>query len=174
MGGSFITRIGAGGIPFLLPLLYQVGLGYTPVQSALLLMPQSAAAMGVRVFLPRILGTFGYRRVLLANTIFLGVGIALFATVGAGTPVALIILFSLLFGAAASLQYASMNTLAYADIAAPDASMASTNSSTMQQMSLSFGVATASLVTAVFISDRFRANPPALLHGIHQAPRPGR
>ena len=169
VGASFITRLGAGGIPFLLPLLYQVGLGYTPVQSALLLMPQSAAAMGVRAFMPRILGAFGYRRVLLANTVLIGLAIALFATVGAGTPVALIVLFSLLFGAAASLQYASMNTLAYADVAAADASMASTISSTMQQMSLSFGVATASLVTAVFIPDRLRANPPALLHGIHQA-----
>ena len=132
-------------------------------------MPQSAAAMGVRAFMPRILGAFGYRRVLLANTVLIGLAIALFATVGAGTPVALIVLFSLLFGAAASLQYASMNTLAYADVAAADASMASTISSTMQQMSLSFGVATASLVTAVFIPDRLRANPPALLHGIHQA-----
>jgi len=169
VAGSFITRLGAGGIPFLLPLLYQVGLGYTAVQSAFLLMPQSIAAMGVRTAMPRILGRFGYRRVLLANTVLIGLAIALFAAVGAGTPVALIVVFSLLFGAVASLQYASMNTLAYADVAAPDTSMASTISSTMQQMSLSFGVATASLVTAVFIPDRFRSHPPELLHGIHLA-----
>ena len=93
--GSFITRLGAGGIPFLLPLLYQVGLGYTAVQSAFLLMPQSIAAMGVRTAMPRILGRFGYRRVLLANTVLIGLAIALFATVGAGTPVAVIVLFSL-------------------------------------------------------------------------------
>ncbi|HQQ76757.1 MAG TPA: DHA2 family efflux MFS transporter permease subunit [Thermoanaerobaculia bacterium] len=167
--GSFITRLGAGGIPFLLPLLYQVGLGYTAVQSAFLLMPQSIAAMGIRTAMPRILERFGYRRVLLTNTVLIGVAIALFATVGTGTPVALIVVFSLLFGAAASLQYASMNTLGYADIAAPDASMAATISSTMQQMSLSFGVATASLVTALFIPDRFRSHPPELLHGIHLA-----
>ena len=167
--GSFITRLGAGGIPFLLPLLYQVGLGYTAVQSAFLLMPQSAAAMGVRAFMPRILGRFGYRRVLLVNTVLIGATIALFAAVGAGTPVAAIVAISLVFGAAASLQYASMNTLGYAEIAAPDASMAATISSTMQQMSLSFGVATASLVTAIFIPDRFRSHPPELLHGIHRA-----
>ena len=119
--------------------------------------------------MPRILGRFGYRRVLLANTIVMGGAIALFATVGAGMPVVVIVVFSLLFGATASLQYASMNTLAYADVAAPDTSMASTISSTMQQMSLSFGVAAASLVTAVFIPDRFRSHPPELLHGIHLA-----
>jgi EmrB/QacA subfamily drug resistance transporter len=169
VSGSFITRLGAGGIPFLLPLLYQVGLGYTAVQSAFLLMPQSVAAMGIRTAMPRILERFGYRRVLLVNTVLIGVAIALFATVGEGTPVALVVLFSLLFGASASLQYASMNTLGYADVAAADASMASTISSTTQQMSLSFGVATASLVTAVFIPDRFRSHPPELLHGIHLA-----
>jgi EmrB/QacA subfamily drug resistance transporter len=167
--GSFVTRLGAGGIPFLLPLLYQVGLGYTAVQSAFLLMPQSIAAMAVRTAMPRILGRFGFRRVLLTNTVLIGAAIALFATVGPGTPVALIVVFSLLFGAAASLQYASMNTLGYADIAAADASMAATISSTMQQMSLSFGVATASLATALFIPDRFHSHPPEMIHGIHRA-----
>ncbi len=169
VAGSFITRLGAGGIPFLLPLLYQVGLGYTAVQSAFLLMPQSIAAMGIRVFMPRILGRFGYRGVLLTNTLLMGGCIALFATIGARTPIVLIVIVSLLFGAAASLQYASMNTLAYAEVPAPDTSMASTIASTMQQMSLSFGVAAASLVTALFIPDRFRSHPAELLHGIHLA-----
>jgi hypothetical protein len=45
VGGSFFTRLGIGGVPFLLPLLYQVGLGFTPVQSGLLIMPQAIAAM---------------------------------------------------------------------------------------------------------------------------------
>ncbi len=169
VAGSFITRLGAGGIPFLLPLLYQVGLGFTAVQSAFLLMPQSIAAMGIRAFLPRILGRFGYRRVLLANTMLMGGAIALFATVGASTHVALIVVLAVLFGAVASMQYASMGTLAYADVGGADASMASTIASTMQQMSLSFAVATASLATAFFIPDRFRSRPGELLHGVHRA-----
>src|SRR6202042_3142355 len=89
--GSFVTRLGAGGMPFLLPLLYQVGLGYTPVQSGLLLMPQSIAAMGLKGTIPRILAAFGYRRVLLSNTILLGLVIVLFATTGPRTPVAVIV-----------------------------------------------------------------------------------
>jgi hypothetical protein len=48
-------------MPFLLPLLYQVGLGYTPVQSGLLIMPQAIAAMASRCIMPRILARFGYR-----------------------------------------------------------------------------------------------------------------
>jgi EmrB/QacA subfamily drug resistance transporter len=167
--GSFITRVGAGGIPFLLPLLYQVGLGYTPVQSAFLLLPQSVAALVCRQFLPRILRFTGYRRVLLVNTAMMGGAVALFATIGAGTPVVVIVVLAVLFGGAAALQYASMNTLAFADVATEDASMASTIASAMQQMSLSFGVATASLATAIFIPDRFRSQPGELLEGIHRA-----
>jgi hypothetical protein len=107
--------------------------------------------------------------VLLSNTIFLGLVIVLFATVGAGTPVVVIVLQALAFGFFSSLQYTSMNTLTYADVAPGDASMASTIASTMQQMSMSFGVATASLATALFIPDRFRSDPPKLIHGIHEA-----
>jgi EmrB/QacA subfamily drug resistance transporter len=167
--GSFITRLGVGGMPFLLPLLYQIGLGYTPVQSGLLIMPQSIAAMSLKVMMPRILTWLGYRTVLISNTILLGVLIALFSTMGVHTPVWLIVLQAFVFGFFTSLQYTSMNTLAYADIAERDTTMASTMASTMQQMSMSFGVATASLVTALFIPDRFHADTAQVLRGIHQA-----
>jgi hypothetical protein len=62
-----------------------------------------------------------------------------------------------------------MNTLVYADINAEQTSSASTIASTMQQMSISFGIACASLATAFFIPDRFRSNAPAMIHGIHHA-----
>jgi hypothetical protein len=62
-----------------------------------------------------------------------------------------------------------MNTLAYADVTEQQASSASTIASTMQQMSISFGVATASLVTAFFIPNRFHTSAPEMIHGIHQA-----
>jgi hypothetical protein len=48
VSGSFFTRLGIGGVPFLLPLLYQVGLGFTPIQSGLLVMPQAVASMGMK------------------------------------------------------------------------------------------------------------------------------
>jgi EmrB/QacA subfamily drug resistance transporter len=167
--GSFVTRLGVGGMPFLLPLLYQVGMGYTPVQSALLILPQPLAAMSLKVFMPRILRWFGYRRVLLFNTVSIGILIMLFFTIGPGTPVWRIILQGFAFGFCASLQYSSMNTLVYSDVADPDASMASTIASTLQQMSMSFGVVTASLAAALFIPDRFHSDPGQMIHGIHLA-----
>src|SRR6185295_13104920 len=53
--GSFVTRLGAGGLPFLLPLLYQVGLGYTALQSGLLIMPQFVAAISLKFTMPAVL-----------------------------------------------------------------------------------------------------------------------
>src|SRR5579871_1697876 len=86
VSGSFFTRLGIGGLPFMLPLLYQVGLGLTPVQSGLLMMPQAIAAMSLKLTMAGILNRFGYRRVLLSNTLAIGVMIFLFATVGIRTP----------------------------------------------------------------------------------------
>src|SRR6204780_4912471 len=77
--GSFVTRLGIGGIPFLFPLLYQVGLGFTPIQSGLLMIPQAIAAMSLKPAMPRILARFGYRAVLVSNTLLMGVQILLFA-----------------------------------------------------------------------------------------------
>ena len=169
VSGSFFTRIGVGGIPFLFPLLYQVGLGFSPVESGLLMMPQALAAMSLKLSMPRILAKFGYRAVLLSNTIVLGVMILLFATIGRGTPVWLIVLQLFCFGFFSSLQFTSMNTLVYADVPPRNASNASSIASTMQQMSLSFGVAAASLITAVFIPDRFQFSAPQMISGIHKA-----
>jgi MFS family permease len=156
-------------MPFLLPLLYQVGLGYTPIQSGLLIMPQPIAAMSLKLLMPVILTRLGYRRVLLSNTVIIGLLIALFATVGSKTPVWVIVVQAFAFGFFQSLQYTSMNTLVYADVTEGTTSMASTIASTAQQMSLSFGVATASLVTALFIPDRFHSDAAQMIHGIHLA-----
>jgi len=167
--GSYFTRLGIGGIPFIFPLLYQVGLGFTPVQAGLLMVPQALASMSLKMTMPVILRYLGYRRVLIFNTIIIGLLIMLFATIGVGTPVWLIVGQAFVFGFFTSLQYTSMNTLVYADVSDEQASSASTIASTMQQMAISFGVATASLATAFFIPDRFHTSAPEMIHGIHEA-----
>jgi EmrB/QacA subfamily drug resistance transporter len=169
VSGSFFTRLGIGGIPFLFPLLYQVGLGFTPIQSGMLMMPQALAAMSLKPAMPGILARVGYRGVLISNTVILGLLIVLFATIGVGTPVWLIVIQAFCFGFFTSLQYTSMNTLVYADVTEEQTSSASTIASTMQQMSISFGVASASLTTALFIPDRFHSSAPEMIHGIHRA-----
>ena len=160
--GGFVTRLGVGGMPFLLPLLFQLGLGLPAWQSGLLMMPAAAAAMGMKMISTLMLRRFGYRQVLVVNTVLVGCTIAGYTLIGPGAAIAGIIALGLLMGLFNSLQFSSMNSMAYADIDERDAAMASTIASTMQQMSLSFGLACGSLVTGFYLA------------GLPQQDRPGR
>ena len=169
VSGGFFTRLGIGGVPFLLPLLYQVGLGFNPVQSGLLIMPQAIASMFMKFVLQNLLTRLGYRGVLVSNTILIGLLLASFATIGIHTPVWQIVALAFLYGGCTSLQYTSMNTLVYADTSDQEASNASSIFSTIQQMSISFGVAIAGLVTAFFLPSSAPSNRLIFIHGIHMA-----
>ena len=169
VSGSFFTRIGIGGVPFLLPLLYQVGLGFSPIQSGLLIMPQAFGAMCSKSFVGQVLQRLGYRGLLVSNTVILGLLLFLFATIGVRTPVWLIVLQAFAYGIFTSMQYTSMNTLAYADLTEPQTSNGSSIASTMQQLSVSFGVATAGLTTALFVPNPGVAASTEMIHGLHKA-----
>lgn len=166
--GGFVTRLGVGGLPFLLPLLYQLGLGMPAWQSGLMMMPAAAAAMGMKLIAPKVLARFGYRQVLVVNTLCIGLTIGLFGLVGPDTPLAAIVCLSLMQGFFNSLQFSSMNTLAYADIESRDTSMASTISSSFQQLSMSFGLATGSLVTAWFLGRIPQTNQVLVTDALHR------
>ena len=124
--GSYFTRLGIGGIPFLFPLLYQVGLGFTPIQSGLLMIPQAVAAISLKFITPAILTRFGYRSVLILNTALIGIIIMLFTNFTSTTPIWEIVVIMFCFGFLTSLQYTSMNTLVFADIIDTETSNAST------------------------------------------------
>lgn len=167
--GGFVTRLGVGGLPFLLPLLYQLGLGLPAWQSGLLMMPAAAAAMVMKLLSRTLLARFGYRRILVVNTVMIGLTIGLFSLVVPGTPLWGIVLLSLCQGFFNSLQFSSMNSMAYADIETADSSMASTIASSLQQMSMSFGLAFGSLVVGWFLGDIPQSNRVALMSALHHA-----
>lgn len=167
--GTWFTRLGIGGIPFLFPLLSQIGLGYTPLQAGLLMVPQAFAAISIKLILVKIIKQLGYRYVLIINTLLMGVTILLFSTIGLKTAVWQIILLMFCFGLFSSLQFTTMNTLVYADVTDSDTSSASTIASTSQQLSMSFSVATASLVAAMFIPNHQYARSELFIHGIQSA-----
>ena len=167
--GGFITRLGVGGLPFLLPLLYQLGLGMPAWQSGLLMMPVAAAAMFMKFMSSRVLARFGYRRILIVNTVMIGVVVCLFSLVSPATPISMIVLLGLTMGFFNSLQYTSMNSMAFADIDTPDSSMASTISSSMQQMSMSFGLACGSLIAGWYLGDLPQTDRAAVTTALHYA-----
>ncbi|MFT3781463.1 MAG: DHA2 family efflux MFS transporter permease subunit [Nibricoccus sp.] len=167
--GGFVTRLGFGGMPFLLPLLYQIGLGYPAWQAGLLTMPQALAAMGMKIISRPLLKRFGHRTTLLGNTVLLGLTMMIFTQIKPGTPLAFILALSLAQGLFSSLQFTSMNSLIYADVDDSDASKASSISSTAQQLSLSFGVAIGSLVAAWFLGHVDQSNPTVTIPALHKA-----
>ncbi|MBU1440776.1 MAG: DHA2 family efflux MFS transporter permease subunit [Gammaproteobacteria bacterium] len=167
--GGFVTRLGIGGMPFLLPLLYQLGLGLPAWQSGLLMMPAALAAMAMKVISATMLRRFGFRQVLMVNTVLVACTIAGFSQIGPGTPIPVIVTLGLMMGLFNSLQFSSMNTMAYADIDGPDSSMASTMASTVQQMSLSFGLACGSLVTGYYLGGLPQTDAAAVTVALHHA-----
>lgn len=151
--GGTVTRLGVGGIPFLLPLLYQVGMGFPAWQAGLFTMPQAIAAISMKLLSKSLLERFGHRQILIGNTVGFGLTLMAFSLVGPGTPLAVILVLGFVQGLFSALQFTSMNTLLYADIPDHDASMANSIALTAQMMSWSFGIALASLLTAFFLGD---------------------
>ncbi len=167
--GGIITRFGVGGMPFLLPLLYQIGMGFPAWQAGLLTMPQAVAAIAMKVMSKSILERFGHRQVLISNTVLFGVTMGVFSFIGPGVPVWCILLLSFTQGFFSALQFTSMNTLVYADISDRDASMANSIASTAQMMALSFGVAFASLTTAWFIGGIPQSDHTHFVTALHRS-----
>jgi EmrB/QacA subfamily drug resistance transporter len=168
VAGGFVTRLGIGGMPFLLPLLYQLGLGLPPWESGLLMMPNAAAAMGMKFLSTRIIRRYGFRRVLMINTVLSGCTICMFALVVPGTPIAAIVMLGLSLGFFNSLQFSSLNSMGYADIAPEDSSMATSIASTCQQMSLSFGLACGSIIAAWYLGDVSQTDQLAVTTALHR------
>lgn len=169
VAGGFVTRLGLGGLPFLLPLLYQLGLGLPAWQSGMLMMPAAAAAMGMKLISVQVLRRFGYKKVLVVNTLLIACTISMFSFVSSSTPIILIVFLGLAQGFFNSLQFSSMNSMAYADVNEADSSMASTLSSSFQQMSMSFGLAWGSLVATWFLGDLPQTDHAAVTHALHYA-----
>ena len=165
--GGLVTRLGIGGMPFLLPLLYQLGLGMPAWESGLLTMPSAAAAMGMKILSSKILRRWGFRTVLIFNTILVGTTICVFSTVTPATPLALIVLIALAQGLFNSLQFSAVNGMAYADIAPTDSSMATSIASTMQQLSLSFGLAAGSLLAGWYLGSVSQSDAAAVTRALH-------
>ena len=151
MTGGFFFRIGVGAIPFLLPLMLQVGFGMNPFHSGLLTFAAAVGAMTMKMTAAPILKRFGFRRVLICNAVLSGAFIAINGLFQPDTPAFLMLGFLLLGGFFRSLQFTSMNILAFADIPREEMSQATSFSAMAQQLSLSLGVGVAALVLHIAI-----------------------
>ncbi|MDD3289212.1 MAG: MFS transporter [Alphaproteobacteria bacterium] len=140
IAGGALFRIGVGALPFLLPIMLQVGFGLTPLASGMITFASAAGSLIMKFTAARIIRSFGFRRILIYNAIISGASIMLCGIFDISTPHIVILLILLIGGFFRSLQYTGMNSLAFSDIQQPMMSQATTISSMMQQLSYSIGV----------------------------------
>jgi MFS family permease len=147
--GGFLYRVGIGSTPFLLPLLLQLGFGLSPFQSGMLTFSTAVGAMAMKATAAPILRRFGFKSVLVVNAMVSSLFIAAPALFTPMTPHAIILAVLLVGGFFKSLQFTSINSLAYADIEPRAMSRATSFASVAQQLSMSAGVAVGALVLEV-------------------------
>jgi EmrB/QacA subfamily drug resistance transporter len=141
--GGFLFRIGIGAIPFLLPLLLQIGFGLTPFESGSLTFVTAAGAMAMKFSASAIISRWGFRRVLIVNGVISALFLASFGLFTVETPHWLLLVAFLAGGFFRSLEFTSLNALSYADVDQARMSRATSFASVAQQMSGAVGVAVA-------------------------------
>ena len=156
VGGS-LFRIGAGALPFLLPLMLQLGFKMTPFQSGLITFSTALGAMSMKAVTQTILANFSFRTTLVVNAIISGVFLAASAAFTPATPVALMIAVLVVGGFFRSLQFTCINTIAYAEVDRLRMSRATSLVSVAQQISVAMGVAVGAL--AVELTTRHSEGP---------------
>lgn len=148
--GNMFARIGNSSMPYLIPLLLQVKLGYSALHAGLMMIPMAIGGMLVKRIAMPLVKRAGYRKVLIVNTVLVGVCIASFALFSESLPFWLRIVQLGLFGAINSLQFSAMNAVTLKDLPAPLASSGNSLHSMVQMLSMSLGVAAAAGLLASF------------------------
>ncbi|CAM8680116.1 MULTISPECIES: multidrug transporter subunit MdtD [Leclercia] len=146
IAGNIASRLGTGCVPFLMPLMLQVGFGYPALIAGCMMAPTAVGSILAKSGVTQLLRRLGYRRTLVGVTIFIGVMIAQFSLQSAALPVWLLILPLFVLGMAMSIQFTSMNTITLADLNDENASGGNSVLAVTQQLSISLGVAVSAAV----------------------------
>lgn len=148
--GNLFSRIGSGGMPYLIPLLMQVAMGYSPMRAGMMMIPAALAGMFSKRVVVHLVRAVGYRRVLVGNTLLVGLAMASFALVQPGQAIWVHAVQFAGFGAVNSLQFTAMNTLVLRDLDGDLASSGNSLLSMVMMLSMSLGVAVAGSLLAAF------------------------
>ncbi|HBS80601.1 MAG TPA: MFS transporter [Pseudomonas sp.] len=163
--GNLFARLGSGALPFLLPLLLQVALGYSPSQAGMTMIPLALGAMFIKPLAKPLIDRLGYRRILIGNTLLLGSLIASLATIDGQTSTVLLLLHLSLIGMVNSMQFTAMNTVTLVGLSNQNASSGNSLLSVVVQLSMSLGVASAGALLGGFTVPG--ADGTALLEAFH-------
>ncbi len=140
LAGNLICRIGSSAIPFLLPLLLQVKLGFSPLHAGLVLLPAAIAGTIAKPWIAPLVQRFGYDKFLMVNTVMVGGAIVSFSLITPAWPLALGIAQLAVFGASNSMQFAAMNSVTLKGLQSADAGSGNSLFSMVQMLALGLGV----------------------------------
>jgi EmrB/QacA subfamily drug resistance transporter len=144
--GNIASRLGTGCIPFLMPLMLQVGFGYPALIAGCMMGPTVIGALLAKSTVTQVLRRFGYRHTLVGITIIIGILIATFSLQSPGGSMVMLLAALLILGMAMSTQFTAMNTITLADLNDENASGGNSVLAVTQQLSISFGVAVSAAV----------------------------
>ncbi|MEL1895250.1 DHA2 family efflux MFS transporter permease subunit [Klebsiella pneumoniae] len=131
IAGNLATRLGTGCVPFLMPLMLQVGFGYPAIIAGCMIAPTAIGSIIAKSTVTQVLRWFGYRKTLVGITVFIGLMIAQFSLQSPEMPLWMLLLPLFVLGMAMSTQFTAMNTITLA---------------VTQQLSISLGVAISAAV----------------------------
>ncbi|HEY4298040.1 MAG TPA: multidrug transporter subunit MdtD [Paraburkholderia sp.] len=138
--GNLLCRVGSSAVPFLVPLLLQLQLGYSPLHSGLMMLPAALAGTLAKRWIAPLVRRFGYDTFLLVNTLIVGAAIVSFALITRGTPLGIEMAILAIFGAANSMQFAAMNSVTLKDLSHEDAGSGNSLFSMVQMLAIGLGV----------------------------------
>lgn len=169
IAGNFFARLGAGAMPFLMPLFLQLGLGMNPAKAGLTLLPMALGGMMAKAFVSRMVDRMGFRKVLVTNTVCQGAVMMSVALVPEAPNYCLLLFHLGLLGVINSIQFSVMNTVTLLDLPKEAASGGNSILSVVMQLSTSFGVAVGAMFLSFFLSglDLHHTPGPQLLPAFH-------
>ncbi|SEC22879.1 drug resistance transporter, EmrB/QacA subfamily [Burkholderia sp. WP9] len=138
--GNLVCRIGSSAVPFLVPLLLQLQLGYSPLHSGLMMLPAALAGTVAKRWIAPLVRRYGYDTFLLVNTVIVGSSIVAFALITRDTPLVVGIAILAVFGASNSMQFAAMNSVTLKDLSHADAGSGNSLFSMVQMLAIGLGV----------------------------------
>lgn len=144
--GNIASRLGTGCVPFLMPLMLQVGFGYPALIAGCMMAPTAMGSILAKSLVTQVLRRLGYRKTLIGVTLFIGLMIAQFSLQSPSMEVWLLILPLFILGMAMSTQFTAMNTITLADLTDENASSGNSVLAVTQQLSISLGVAVSAVV----------------------------
>jgi EmrB/QacA subfamily drug resistance transporter len=152
LAGNFFARLGSSGMPFLIPLLLQTKLSYSPFQAGLMMIPIAASGILAKRFATSWIVRWGYRRVLIINTFAVGAMIASFFFINIDQPFWWRFVQLSAFGFVNSLQFTAMNSLTLKDIEKSRTASGNSLFSMVQMLAMSFAVALAGVLLNSFVA----------------------